>query len=165
MRQPHAKAGAITSCLSGGWPEYALLIDRVSAGSRWLWFIAWAFPGACFGLSISALAIFALPLGILAVLVLRKRSGGREALGLLAGIGVVVAVIGSTHVRYQACSATGGSLFLRIGQTSVGSSCGGVDGIPWLIAGVVLTAAAAILYLLASRRSSRNGPALAHTVG
>ena len=140
-------------------------MDRASAGSRWLWFSAWAFPGACFGLSISSLAIFTLPLGILAVLVLRKRSGGRDALGLLAGIGVVVAVIGSTHVHYQACSATGGSLFLRLGQTSVGSSCGGVDGVAWLITGGVLSVTAVILYRLASRRSSRNGHAVAPMVG
>jgi hypothetical protein len=142
-------------------------MDRDSVGSRrWLWFIAWVLPGACFGLLISELlAIFTLPVGILAVLVLRRHSGGREALGLLAGIGVVIGAIGSIHVHYQACSATGGSLFLRVGQTSVGSSCGGVDGIPWLIAGVVLTATAVILYLLASRRSSRNGPAVAPMVG
>jgi hypothetical protein len=141
-------------------------MDRDSVGSRrGLWFIAWALPGACFGLSISALAILTLPLGILAVLVLRRRSGGREVLGLLAGIGVVIGAIGSGHMHYQACSATGGSLFLRVGQTSVGSSCGGVDGILWLIAGVFLTATAVILYLLATRRSSSNGPAVAPTVG
>lgn len=140
-------------------------MDREPAGIRWLWFTAWALPGACFALSISALAISALPLGILAVLVLRSHSGRREPFGLLAGIGVAIGVIGSMHVHYQACSATGGSLFLRVGQTSVGSSCGGVNGIPWLIAGLVLTAAAVILYLLASRRSSSNRPAVAPTVG
>jgi hypothetical protein len=143
-----------------------ILVDRDSVGSRrWLWFIAWGLAGACFGLSISALAIFTLPLGILAVLVLRRRSGGREALGLLAGFGVVMGAVGSIHMHYQACSATGGSLFLRVGQTHVGSSCGGVDGIPWLIDGVVLVATAAILYLLASRRSSSHGSAVAPMVG
>ena len=140
-------------------------MDRDSVGSRrWLWFIAWALPGACFALSISALAIFTLPLGILAVLVLRRRSGGRGALGLLAGIGMVIGVIGSIHVHYQACSATRGSLVVPVGQTSVGSSCGGVDGIPWLVAGFVLTAGAVILYFLASRRASSNGPAVAPMV-
>ena len=134
-------------------------------GRRWLWFIGWVLPGACVGLSISVLAIFTLPLGILAVLVLRRRSGGREALGLLAGIGVAIVTIGSIRVHDQACSANGGSLFLRVGQTSVASSCGGVDGIPWLIAGVALIATAAILYLRASRRSSSSGPAVAPTVG
>jgi len=136
-------------------------MDRESAGRRWLWFIAWALPGACFALSISALAIFTLPLGILAVLALQRRSGGRGALGLLAGIGVAIGAIGSIHVQYQACSATNRTLVVPVGQTSVGSFCGGVDGIPWLIAGFVLTATAVILYLLASRRSSRNGPAVA----
>jgi hypothetical protein len=115
--------------------------------------------------SISALAIFALPLGIVAVLVLRRRSSGREVLGLVAGIGLAIGVIGSIHVNYQACSATSGSLVLPVGHTSVGSSCGGVDGIPWLIAGVVLTAAAVILYLLASRPTSSDGPAVIPMVG
>jgi hypothetical protein len=140
-------------------------MDRESAGSRWLWFIAWALPGACFALSISALAIFTLPLGILAALVLGRRSGGREALGILAGVGVVIGVIGSIHLHYQACSATSGSLVLPVGQTSIGSSCGGVDGVPWLIAGVVLTASAVILYLLAARHSSSDGPAIAPMIG
>jgi hypothetical protein len=112
-------------------------------------------------MSITALAIFSLPLGILAVFVLRRRSGGRGALGLLAGIGVVTGIIGSTHVHYQVCSATRGTLVLGVGQTSVGSSCGGLDGIPWLIVGFGLTAAAVIVYLLASRRSSGNSPAVA----
>ena len=51
------------------------------------------------------------------------------------------------------------------GRQSVGSSCGGVDGIPWLIAGVVLTAIAVILYVLAFRHSSRNGRAVAPMAG
>jgi len=140
-------------------------MDGESGGRRWLWFIAWVFPGACLALSISALGIFALPLAILVALALRRRSGGREALGVLAGVGIVIAVVGSIHLHYQACSATGGSLVLRVGQTSVGSSCGGVDGVPWLILGVALTAAAAILYLLASRGSLGNRPAVTTMAG
>jgi hypothetical protein len=122
-------------------------------------------PGACFALSISALAIFALPLGILVALALRRRSGGREELGLLAGVGIIIGAVGSIHMHYQACSATGGSLVLPAGHTSVSSSCGGVDGVPWLIVGVLLTAGALILYWRASRRSSGNGPAVAPMVG
>jgi hypothetical protein len=142
-----------------------LLMNLGSAGSRWLWFCAWALPGACFALSISVLAIFALPLGILGVFALRRRTCGGEALGLLAGAGVAVAAIGSIHLRYQSCSASRGSLLLRVGQTSVGSSCGGVDGIQWLIAGLALTAVAVILCLRASRRSSSNGRAITPMVG
>ena len=52
-----------------------LLMDGEAGGRRRLWFITWVFPGACLALSISALAIFALPLGILAALALRHRSG------------------------------------------------------------------------------------------
>jgi hypothetical protein len=140
-------------------------MDGVSGARRWLWFIAWVFPGACVALSISVLGIFALPLGIVASLALGRRSGGAEALGLLAGVGIVIGVVGSIHLHHQACSASGGNLVLRLGQSSVGSSCGGVDGIPWLIAGLALTAAAAILYLLASRGSSGNRPAVAPLAG
>jgi hypothetical protein len=139
-------------------------VNREPAGSRWLWFSAWALPGVCFALSVSALAIFALPLGIVATLVLGRRSGGRDALGLLVGVGVGIGVIGSINLHYQACSAASRSLALPGGHT-VGSSCGGVDGVSWLIAGIVLTAAAVSLYLLASRRSSGHGPAVARMVG
>ena len=130
------------------------MMDGRVGGRRWGWFLAWSLPGACFGLSVSAVGLFTLPLGILIVLALVRRSGGREMLGLLAGVGAIAAFIGSIHLDYQACSTDHLSLTLRVGQTSVASSCGGVDGVPWLIAGIAVIVAAVVLYWRATRRSS-----------
>jgi hypothetical protein len=135
------------------------------AARRWRWFIAWAFPGACVALSISALAVFTAPLAILGVLVLRRHRIGRDAIGLLAGIGVTVAVIGSLNLDYQACSATSGSLVLPVGEKSIGSSCGGVDGVAWLIAGIVVAAATATFHWATTRPSSNGGTPAAPMVG
>jgi hypothetical protein len=126
-------------------------MDVSVAGRRWPWFVAWTVPGASLVLSLSALALITFPLAILAVLLLRPRSDGRERLGLLAGGGIAVAAIGSLHATYRACTAAphiGGSAY----------SCGGVDGPRWLMVGIAATIAAAVLYWLTARHSSTAAP-------
>ncbi|HEY1776924.1 MAG TPA: hypothetical protein VGG41_12255 [Solirubrobacteraceae bacterium] len=99
------------------------------------------------------------------MLVLRRHRIGRDAIGLLAGIGVTVAVIGSLNLDYQACSARSGSLVLPVGAKSISSSCGGVDGVAWLIAGIVVAAATVTFYWATTRRSWNRGTHAAPTVG
>jgi hypothetical protein len=110
-------------------------------------------PGACFGLVVSVVGLVTIPLGLLVALALGRRSNGRERLGLLAGIGVTITFVGSLHADYRACSRYHGVLTSGPGQRSFGFSCGGVDGPHWLIVGIGVTLAAAILYSYEAQRS------------
>lgn len=85
---------------------------------------------------VSVVGLLTIPIGIVIALALHRRSGGREMLGLVAGIGITITFIGSLHGNYRACSAERQVLVLRPGQTSAGFSCGGVDGPHWLIVGI-----------------------------
>jgi hypothetical protein len=127
-----------------------LLMDESLTARRWPWFAAWAVPGACFVLSLSALALITFPLAILTVLVFRRYSRGRDRLGLFVGAGIAVAFFGSLHTNYRACSVAP-----HVGGTSY--SCGGVDGPRWLIVGIAVTVASAAIYWYTERRADTNG--------
>lgn len=118
-------------------------------GRRWPWFGAWGLVGVCVGLSLSALALVTLPLAVVLAFVFRRRSYGRERLGLAAGIGVAVAFFGSLHTSYQACSSAP-----FVGRGGVVYSCGGVDGPRWLILGTAAVVAAVAVYWYAAYRAS-----------
>ena len=115
---------------------------------RFRWFVAWAAPGVCFAFGVTALGVFTVPLGALLLVALASRRWGAATLGLLAGVGVTVTGIGSIHRNYQACSGARTSAYLAPGGTgSVSYSCGGVDGVHWMIVGITLTVIALVLYL------------------
>lgn len=110
--------------------------------AEWFRFLAWGLIGVCLSLVVSQIGLFTLPIGILLILVMRRRGESRERLGLLAGAGAVGAVVGFANLNYRPCSS--GVTVLRIGQASV--SCGGFDGTPWLIAGLATMMLAAVAY-------------------
>lgn len=123
-------------------PRSSPLVDRNLTARRWPWFVAWTVPGACFVISVTALGWYPLVLATLIAVALGRFSHGRERLGLLAGIGIAVAFLGSLHTSYRSCGP------FVIGHADVVYSCGGVDGTHWLIIGIVLILAAATLYWL-----------------
>lgn len=112
--------------------------------------MAWGLVGICLALVVSQLGLFTLPAGVLVALFLRARGERRERLGLLEGAGVVSAVVGVVNLNYRPCSS--GDAVLRVGQTSV--SCGGFDGTPWLIAGLVTMTLVAVAYWRIGRRKT-----------
>ena len=126
-------------------------------GRRWPWFAAWIVPGACFGMFVSVVGLVTIPAGAVIAVVLRRRSAGRERLGLLVGVGITTTFIGSLHGGYRACSGVRQVLVLRPGQASTAFSCGGVDGSHWLIAGVALIIAASATYWYLARRAMAGG--------
>jgi apolipoprotein N-acyltransferase len=121
--------------------------------ARWLRFFMRAVAGACFALGLSAIGVFTVPLGVLLVVLLARRQGssGRELLGLLEGAGVVIALFGALNLDYRSC--TSAPVFTH--AVRGGGSCGGVDGPPWLAAGVALMLLTAVAYwwLSSPRRS------------
>jgi hypothetical protein len=121
----------------------------------WRWFAAWMMPGICLAGGVSALGVFVVPLGLVLVAVLAWRRPTADALGLLGGLGVIVAWIGSINLDYQACSSRAVRLILTpSGPRSASYSCGGVNGLSWLIVGISAAAVAIALYLLTTRSTA-----------
>jgi hypothetical protein len=109
-------------------------------------------PGACLAFAVTALGFFVVPVGLLLAIGLARRRRGMDAVGLVAGIGVMVAWIGSINLDYHACSSSSVSLALPRGSTrSAVYSCGGVNGTPWMIVGVTALLAALVVYIVATR--------------
>lgn len=124
-------------------------MDGSVAVRRWPWFVAWALVGVCIGLSLSALALVTLPLAVILTVTFRRHGRSRDLLGVVAGVGIAVAFVGSLHTNYQACSS---ALLLRHGGAVY--SCGGVDGLRWLIVGVVAAVAALAVYWYTAPRAN-----------
>jgi hypothetical protein len=72
-----------------------------------------------------------------------------ESLGFVEGIGLLLLVLAYLHRGDQPCSSNG--MLHQIAPESAGQSvsCGGFDPHPWLYAGVVVAALAALLYAVA----------------
>jgi hypothetical protein len=123
-------------------------MKNVARDRRWRGFLLWSIVGACLALGVSQIGLVTVPVGVVLALWLGRRGGwGKEALGLVAGAGLVSALVGVINVDYRPCSS--GSVVLGVGRTS--SSCGGFDGLPWLIVGLVLVTAGTLMYLAVTR--------------
>ncbi len=108
-------------------------------------------PGVCVAFGVTALGIFIVPVGLVLIICLAWRRATVDALGLLAGVGAIVAWVGSINLGYRACSSRHPALSLTPGGArSISYSCGGVNGLAWLIVGVCMLAAAVALYLVIS---------------
>ena len=71
---------------------------------------------------------------------------------------MIVAWIGSINLDYRACSSHAVRLTLTPGgPPSASYSCGGVNGLPWLIVGLSAPAVAIALYLLITRSTASGG--------
>jgi hypothetical protein len=97
------------------------------------WFLAWAAVGLGFGLVVSVIGIFAVPLALLATaLLIIFHHADRSALGILTGVGLVLLFVayvqrrGPGTVTWHTATASGSDTYL--------------DPRPWLAAGVVLVA-------------------------
>lgn len=122
--------------------------------AEWLRFFVWGLAGACLALGVTALGVFTFPLGLVVVVwLMRTRRSGREALGLLEGAGAVVVLVGALNLDYRSCAS--GPVFLH--SVRGGSSCGGVEGLSWLVVGAVVMLLAAVAYG-SLRWTGRNSP-------
>jgi hypothetical protein len=119
----------------------------VRVGRDWRRFSGWAAVGACLALGVSVLGLLTIPVGVVLALWLTKNRGGIAAIGTLAGAGAVAVFVGSLHRGYQPCKSHRGTLVLLPGQQSISSSCGGINGSHWIIAGTALIAVATVIYI------------------
>jgi hypothetical protein len=131
------------------------MVRRPRRGRSWQWFFAWMIPGICLGFGVTSLGIFLVPVGLITGVALRSRSRTVDSIGGLAGLGAVVLWIGAINLDYQACGSHAPRFILPPGApTSTSFSCGGVNGLPWMILGASAAAVAIALYLLMTRSAS-----------
>jgi len=108
-----------------------------------------------FGLGVTSLGIFAVPVGIVLAALLLRRHRDASGWGFLAGVGVLVSLVGAINLDYQPCPA--GPIHGVIppgGGSSFSGSCGGVDGLPWLVVGLVMLAVAVAAYVVVQNRQA-----------
>jgi hypothetical protein len=117
-----------------------VLCSRTTPAGGWRWFTAWCVASAVFTFSfLTGLSIGLLVLPLAAVLLLWVAwSAPRpaEALGFVAGIGLVLLLVGFRQRDYTPCSPDGSP------------SCGGFDPTPWLMAGIFVTLLPLLSYVL-----------------
>jgi hypothetical protein len=115
----------------------------------WWRFTAWVFAGALTFFAFVtgfSIGLFVLPFAVIAIWLVAR--GGRiwpEILGLVGGIGVIGIVIAALNHEGGGCKTTEEDGFTTV-------TCGGIDPTPWLVSGLLLLAAAALLYGFARRR-------------
>ena len=115
--------------------------------SRLPWFLAWVGVGVGFALGVSALGVFAVPLALVAtVLLIVFHHADRSALGVLAGVGLLslyVAYVqrrGPGTVTWHTSTASGSEQYL--------------DPRPWLVVGIVLVLVGVATFVWRERRRS-----------
>ena len=114
--------------------------------------LGWAIVGAALALSVSQLAIVTVPLGAVLIGFLARRSNGRDVVGAVVGAGAVGVLIGVINLDYRPCPSNG-VLVLPVGEREV--SCGGFDGLPWLVVGASAMLAGVLSYGILTLRSIR----------
>ena len=104
------------------------------------WFLAWVEVGIGFALGVSALGVFALPIDLVAaVLLVVFHHADRSALGILVGVGLLslfVAFVqrrGPGTVCWHTRTASGADQYL--------------DPRPWLVVGIVLVSVGIVAFL------------------
>lgn len=126
-------------------------------GCRWFW--AWSLVGAALGFSFLtglSIGLLLLPFALLLLwLVVYLSPRWLESIGFFEGVGLLLLVVAYLHRGDRACT-TNGTLNLAPGsQPGDSVSCGGLDPHPWLYAGLVIAALAAMAYAVA-RRGAEN---------
>jgi hypothetical protein len=119
--------------------------SRTLRSTQLPWFLAWLAVGVGLGLGVSVLGVFAVPLALLAAVLLGVRHhAGRPALGALVGVGLLLLYVayvqrkGPGTVSWHTATASGSNQYL--------------DPRPWLVAGLLLVVGGLVAYAWRGRR-------------
>jgi hypothetical protein len=125
----------------------------MTAGAGWGWFAAWVGAGAlvAFALvSAASIGLFVLPFAFVALwVVLRHARPRATAFGLISGAGLVCLLIWALNAGSSPCPESGSRTAPPGG---VEEGCGGLDALPFLVAGIALTLTGPALFAAARRR-------------
>ncbi len=112
--------------------------------------LLWTFTGTGAVLAaVSSVGIFLIPAVVVAVVWLWGRTDPRQRIGFVAGVGLVILVVGLANLGANPCPETGTGTGSEVG------GCGGTDPRPWLGTGVLILTGSVGLSRL---RSPRPGP-------
>lgn len=125
----------------------------------WLWFVAWAISGALLTVGVVGsfgVLVLVLPIGALSalVLILTARSWP-ELLGVGSGIGSLALGIAFLNRNSSPCPVEPTTVTRIPGYQP--PDCGGVDPVPWLMAGMILILATVAAYAWARHTSDVEG--------
>lgn len=125
------------------------------SGSGWQAFAEWALAGALLAfaaIGAASIGMFVFPFGVLAlVLAARRNRAWREApAGSLTGVGSVCLFVAYVSRAYSPCPEMPIRFRADIGYHGP-FSCGGLQPMPWLIAGLLLIAAGLVGFLVRRR--------------
>lgn len=134
---------------------------RIQGG--WRAFAEWALAVALLSFAVLAAAsigMLLLPFALLALALAarRNRAWPEARLGGLTGIGSVCLYMAYISRAYSPCPAQPTRIRVFEGDHVNRYSCGGFEPMPWLAAGLLLTAAGCVGYLI-SRRTRLDGGA------
>jgi len=125
----------------------------VPTTGRWrapLFLTGWFLVGVCVALGVTQLIFVSFPVAAVLIALLALRSQGPELLGIPLGVGALGVWIGANN-HYTPCPSNGVFTLLP-GQRE--ASCGGFDGLPWLVAGVMVMLGSLVLYAVLTRHAS-----------
>lgn len=121
----------------------------------WRWFAAWFCAGGLLFFAVLSgfsIGLFLMPFAVVGCIVLARATGlGPPILGVVSGTGLVCLGIALANRSYDPCPPSG-RVTIQPGEKS--ATCGGLDPLPWLSAGVVLLAAGVVVHALADRSRS-----------
>ena len=125
---------------------------RPEPTSGWPAFVAWMFCGALWTFSVLSFAgLFTLPLAaVLTWLLIRYSTDRHDAIGLIAGVAVLLVYVGSAHIGETPCPESGTLTIPPGGEGSV--SCIDFVSTPWLVGGILLLVVALVLYRMVRGR-------------
>ncbi len=104
------------------------------------------------------MGLFMVPAGLILVVALSRYRPTIAAFGLVAGLGLGAAWLGSINLDYRACQSHAARLTLAPnGPRSTSYSCGGINGLSWTLVGISVAIAVIILFLLMSRPPKAGG--------
>ncbi|MGH3023512.1 MAG: hypothetical protein ACRDNI_07650 [Gaiellaceae bacterium] len=118
----------------------------------WRWFAAWICAGGLLFFAFLtgfSIGLFLFPFAVVGCVLLARATGlGPPMLGVVSGTGLVCLGIALANRSYDPCPPQG-QLTIPPGETS--ATCGGLDPLPWLVAGVLLLAVGVAGHALADR--------------
>ncbi len=126
------------------------------------WFAVWALAGALCTLSYlgaMTIGVLVFPFALVAVFWAARRAPTIDAIGFVAGVGTTLLLVAFVNRDHTPCPP-GGLNIPADAPRGTSVSCGGMDPMPWFVAGLAVVTSSVLAYAVARRFSSPGPPRL-----